>query len=423
MTAIRVLYLVHGHPLLSVGGAEHAAFSLFHQALRHTPIEPWILAAVPTSKGLLRHGELRNVEGTDREYLIGTNCDWFRFTNDDIASLRRGLSRLLQHVQPQIIHLQHYVHFGIDVIPLLQSLCPSARIVATLHEYLALCHHNGQMVTTGEKRLCEQATPIACASCYPEHSITSFFLRHHFIKTILQSCDALISPSYFLIERYRQCGIDHPHFAMVENGLQADLKPAEQGDMSQMYSTKLNRFAFFGRLNPYKGILLLLKAIYHLKKRGHGKLQLNIYGIGLRQESRLFQEKFKRHLHKVADLVVLRGSYKQAEVPSLMAENDWTVVPSIWWENSPVVIQESLANRRPVIGSNIGGILEKIDNRGGILFQANSETSLANALKRCMGNSTLHQQLVAQIQKPFMAADCWAEHLQLYCQLLSDGTP
>lgn len=419
---MRVLYLVHGHPQLSVGGAEHAAFSLFYQALRYGPVDAWILAAVPTSKGLLAHGELRNVEGTDREYLIGTSCDWFRFTNNHIASLRRGLSRLLQHVQPQIIHLQHYAHFGIDVIPLLQSLCPSARIVVTLHEYLALCNHNGQMVTTDERRLCEQATPLACSACYPEHSVSSFFLRHHFINTILQSCDALISPSHFLIDRYRKCGIDHPLFVMIENGLPADLAWAGEGNAVSTPSSGCNRFAFFGQINPYKGILLLLKAVSQLKKRGNSKFLLSVYGANLRQQSQSFRDRFSRHHDKVADLVVLRGSYKQHEIPSLMAENDWTVVPSTWWENSPVVIQESFACRRPVIGSNIGGILEKIDNRGGILFNANSETSLASALKKCMGNSALHQKLVAQIRKTFTAADCWADHFHLYSRLLSVGT-
>ena len=220
---MRVLYLVHGHEQFSVGGAENAAFSLFREAQNNPEIETWILAAVHTSKAVLAHGELRSVEGTDREYLIGTSCEWFRFTNAHIPSLKRGLQRLLEHIQPEIIHLQHYVHFGIDVIPLLQSLCPDAKIFVTLHEYLALCMHNGQMVTTGQLKLCEKATPLACSMCFPEHNTSSLFLRHHYIKTILESCDALISPSQFLIDRYRDCGIDHPRFYMLENDLPAYL--------------------------------------------------------------------------------------------------------------------------------------------------------------------------------------------------------
>ena len=43
-----------------------------------------------------------------------------------------------------------------------------------------------------------------------------------------------------------------------------------------------------------------------------------------------------------------------------MASVDWVVVPSIWWENSPLVIQEAFGYGRPVICSDIGGMAEKV---------------------------------------------------------------
>ena len=44
-----------------------------------------------------------------------------------------------------------------------------------------------------------------------------------------------------------------------------------------------------------------------------------------------------------------------------MSEIDWVVVPSRWWENSPLVIQEAFMHGRPVICSGIGGMAEKVD--------------------------------------------------------------
>ena len=96
---MRVLYLIHGHDQFSVGGAENAAFSLFRELQEHTEIETWILAAVHSSKGVLAHGQLRSVDNTDREYLIGTSCDWFRYCNLDIARIKRPLKQLLNHIQ------------------------------------------------------------------------------------------------------------------------------------------------------------------------------------------------------------------------------------------------------------------------------------------------------------------------------------
>jgi glycosyltransferase involved in cell wall biosynthesis len=67
-----------------------------------------------------------------------------------------------------------------------------------------------------------------------------------------------------------------------------------------------------------------------------------------------------------------------------MAECDWVIIPSIWWENSPVVIQEAIAYGRPLIGSNIGGMKEKIEGIAGITFDARSSASLASTIKEAI---------------------------------------
>jgi glycosyltransferase involved in cell wall biosynthesis len=413
---MRVLYLIHGHDQLSVGGAENAAFSLFREAQRHAAIEAWILAAVHTSEGMLSHGELRTMDHSDREYLIGTSCEWFQLRNSHIYSMRRSLKRLLDYIEPDIIHLQHFAHFGIDIIPLLQRLCPRARIILTLHEYLPLCMNNGQMVTTGALKLCEKATPLACSMCFPMHSKPDLFLRHHFIKTILESCNALISPSQFLIDRYRDCGIEHPYFHMIENGLPGILH-SQQGSADESNAPRLHRFAYFGQLNIFKGVLVLLKAVQLLQENADSDFIVNIYGANFDGQPEDFQQDFRDLYDHVRDRVYLRGSYRQAELPDLMQDNDWVIVPSIWWENSPVVIQEAFCHGRPVIGSNIGGTAEKIDGLGGLIFSVGSERSLANVMNNALGNLPLYQALKMQIKAPQTASKCLDAHINVYDSL------
>ena len=103
-----------------------------------------------------------------------------------------------------------------------------------------------------------------------------------------------------------------------------------------------------------------------------------------------------------------------------MIHSDWTILPSIWWENSPVVIQESFYFKRPVIGSNIGGISEKIRGKGGIEFEVANPLSLANTIESCINNAALHQQLQQQMQEPFTAEHCAQRHRQLYLDLMND---
>ena len=64
-----------------------------------------------------------------------------------------------------------------------------------------------------------------------------------------------------------------------------------------------------------------------------------------------------------------------------MATVDWIVMPSIWWENSPVVIQEASCIGRPPIVSDIGGMAEKVrDGVDGLHFRAGSPEDLADRL-------------------------------------------
>lgn len=415
---MRVLYLIHAHEQFSVGGAENAAFSLFRSMQEQEGVQSWILAGMHTSQGVLTHGELRNVEGSDREYLIGTSCEWFNFQNAYISGMNRSLKLLLEHIKPDVIHLQHYIHFGIDVIPLLQKLSPKSRIVVTLHEYLAVCMHNGQMVTTGKLNLCQKATSLACSLCFPQHTPQEIFLRHHYIRMILQSCDALVSPSHFLIDRYRACGIDHPRFEMIENGLPASFTESKLDG----YSAELNRVGYFGQMNLYKGVLVLLQAVVLLQDQGMTNFIINVNGANLEHQPEDFQNDFYALYEKVKDRVMLRGSYRQQDIEALMLENDWLVMPSIWWENSPVVIQEALHFGRPVIGSNIGGINEKVDGCGGLTFNARSERALAGVLEKAIGNTSLHQALRLQIRQPTTAQDCAMIHIALY-QALLQSTP
>jgi glycosyltransferase involved in cell wall biosynthesis len=98
---------------------------------------------------------------------------------------------------------------------------------------------------------------------------------------------------------------------------------------------------------------------------------------------------------------------------------DAVVVPSIWWENSPVVIQEAFRNRRPVICSDIGGMAEKVrDGIDGLHFPVGDALALARLIERLAADPEKLRTMREGIQLPPSPADAAREHLAIYDRLL-----
>ncbi|MBM0204749.1 glycosyltransferase [Micromonospora sp. STR1s_5] len=100
------------------------------------------------------------------------------------------------------------------------------------------------------------------------------------------------------------------------------------------------------------------------------------------------------------------GQYQPHEVNQLMRQSGWVVVPSKWWENSPLVIQEALVSGRPVIVSDIGGMREKIvDGVTGLHFPAGSHASLGRLMSSVAGDSRLWRSLRSHAVVPPSVAE------------------
>ena len=102
-----------------------------------------------------------------------------------------------------------------------------------------------------------------------------------------------------------------------------------------------------------------------------------------------------------------------------MRSVDWVVMPSIWWENSPVVIQEALLHRRPMICSDIGGMAEKVrDGKDGLHFRAGSSQDLADRIVEVLSDTRAWDRLRVSMRQPADHLGCAREHVKLYSSLL-----
>ena len=369
----RILVIAHGHPELALGGGELAALAQCNQlrALGHDVL------FVGREKGLSgRGGTPFSVRGNDVLF-HSPNYDHFLHSQRAKWSIYKDFRSLIDRFAPDVVHLHHYVHMGLEMLRELRKYSAALPIVLTLHEYLAICHSHGQFVKT-DGSLCYRAGPYDCHGCFPEFSPQDFFLRETFIKSFLDLVDQFVCPSAFLLERYAAWGIPREKLLLLDNG-QPTVPPPPATEDPALLS---HRFAFFGQMSALKGIPVLMRAVQMLPARLRETIRVDIHGT-LAHQKPAFIERFEADVVALRDVVHYHGAYRPTDLGPLMTRAGWVVVPSIWWENSPLVIGEAFSHRRPVICSGIGGMAEKVTHSvTGLHFRVGDAGDLAACIER-----------------------------------------
>ena len=403
---LRVLVASHSHPEITKGGAEIAAFQLYRGYAARPDCVAWFLGCDrrPTrSDTPITQPFGRN----DFLYSVG-EFDWFKFSNRD-PRLPEAFTNLLLELRPDVVHFHHYINLGVEIFALVRRVLPDAKIIVTLHEYLAICNHHGQMVTSPHRNLCYQANPQRCIECFPQISESDFFLRKRYIEHFFAFVDHFVSPSQFLADRYIGWGMLDSRISVIENLVQPP-----RGSVKPVGNSGPLRAGFFGQLSFLKGANVLFDAADLLAKDERTDITVEIFG-DYRSQPLEFQKELQERMEKVGSNVVLHGPYDGTRVDMLMQSVDVVMVPSVWWENSPLVIQEALRNGRPLICSDIGGMAEKVrDGIDGFHFHAGSAMFLATLLKRLAGDRQLLTDVIGTMRKVHTVDAILDAHLSLY---------
>jgi glycosyltransferase involved in cell wall biosynthesis len=418
---IRVLFVAHGHPAIQTGGAEIHAYELYQGFKRSPDFEPTLLARTGQAAHRPVNGTPFRTIGEDGGeillYAPAEEAAHFLHAQAD-KRVFLYLDEFLRGYRPDVVHFQHTAHLGVDAIRAVRNSLGDVPIVVTLHEFLYICNHYGQMVTRNALDLCSLASPDRCHECFPERSPEDFFLRERFIKSHLASVDAFIAPSRFLLERYASWGLPRQKLLFLDYGRNV-LPPAPPRPLAG--GERRSHFGYFGQVHPFKGVLELLEAVRTLALRGRSDVRLYLSGANLASwENSSLPARYRELVADCGDLVTDLGPYAREELAERMALVDWIVVPSIWWENSPLVIQEAFMHRRPVICSDIGGMREKVTHgANGLHFAVRDVQDLARVLEQAADTDGLWEQLRAGIPKVFTMEESIAAHADIYRALLA----
>jgi len=295
---------------------------------------------------------------------------------------RRRVERLIKEHRPEIAHLHNIYH---QISPsILQVLKKNGlRTVLTAHDYKLICPNytlfDGR--DTCEKCLGGKNYHVLTTGCHGGTLATGMTLAieaylHLFLGSYRKYLDIVITPSRFMKECLAKFGIPDANIIHVPNFVDPIPENVEPG--------RGGYILYMGRLSREKGVDSLILAM-----REFPETPLIIAGDGPERKA---LEKVSQE--EGAGNVQFVGQQGADDLGGLLSGSMFTVVPSIWYENCPLSVLESMAYGRPVIGSKTGGIPDLIgDGEDGLLFSPGDVNDLSDKIGLILGDSEYREEL------------------------------
>lgn len=280
------------------------------------------------------------------------------------------IGQLVRDVKPDVAHI-HHMYGRLTPSILYELKKEKIPVVMTTHDYKLICP-NYQLLCNGT--VCEKCKgdkyynaivnrcvkqSIAASAVY---AIETYVYK--LTDTFNRCVDAFVAPSKFMHNKLIEFGCDGSKIYQIYNFLNIE-------DYTPNYQ-KEDYVLYYGRFSAQKGLSVLLDAMdlnrdKKLVMAGTGELEQDLKEMALSKGLNVHFCGFKSG-DDLKDLV------RKARV---------VVLPSICYENNPMVVLESFAMGTPVVGSDIGGIPELIQNgENGFLFGVGNSRELGEKIKR-----------------------------------------
>lgn len=399
---MNILMVVHGYPPRFNAGSEVYTQALTqaladrHQVLVFCRQENPYLPAYCTT----RESDIDD----ERVPLVIVNLPRFRdcYRHPQIDA---QFERLVREFRPDVVHVQHLNHLSTSLLAVLGQL--GVPVVYTLHDFWLMCPR-GQFIQMFPEdnaevyALCDGQGHAKCARrCYrryysgapgemarDESYWTDWVQRRmEHLRKMLRHVDRYVAPSRHLLSRYRdEFGLPADRLAFLDYGFNlARLRHRRRTPDDQFV------FGYIGTHIPAKGIHHLIDAFARVR----GRCQLKIWGRRTLENTGPLELRCAQLPPDIRQRITWCGEYRNTDIVNDVFDRvDAIVVPSIWLENSPLVIHEAQQARVPVITADAGGMAEYVKHEvNGLLFEHRNPTALAEQMQRFVDRPQLAASL------------------------------
>lgn len=326
------------------------------------------------------------------------------FYNEEAA---QKLEELILKESPDIAHIHlMFNSLSVSILPVLKKY--NIPTVMSVHDYRLVCP--AYTLTDGKGHFCERCRDKEYINC-----VLHLCSKRNFINSTMLCMDSYFRTLFIPPIKYIDKFIFVSKFSMNKH---IHLDGRFKYKCTSLYNftppvkdyepIKGNYLLFFGRISEEKGIVTLLNAIKNLPA-----VKLKLAGTGHLLDT----------LKKVSPPNAEFVGFKQGdELKELIHNASFVVVPSECYENNPMTIIESYAIGTPVIGSDLGGIPELIEeNKTGYVFEPKSVMGLQTAITQALEISDTQYVDVSANCKKFASANFSEEsHYQKLMQIYDD---
>ena len=431
---MRILHAIHDFLPRHQAGSEIYAFNLAQAQQRHG-LDVHVLCAEYDLARPHASVHWRMYEGVPVAELIN---NWaFTSFEETYRSplLGRQLTHLLRALGPDLLHVHNFLNLSYELPAIARQL--GIPTVATLHEYVLVCPSGGQRLHRAEDHVCAVIDPERCSRCFAQHPFNSMLtfgrialrpattsgvgkfasqlrsrvpavaslaqgamrrlplrgpsvtaadmsLRLQAAQQVFDDVDLFVAPSPHLGAEFERLGVPRTKLRVSDYGF-VPLIPARRA------VSRALRIGFVGTLAWHKGVHVLLEAVRALPR---DRFEVLVFG-----DTGTFPDYVATLREQARGLPVrFMGRFERESTPDVYAQMDVLVVPSLWPENSPLVIHEAFMCGLPVIGARDGGTQDLVaDGVNGLLYDPSSPAELADALRRLLDGPALLKQLAAAV--------------------------
>jgi glycosyltransferase involved in cell wall biosynthesis/MoaA/NifB/PqqE/SkfB family radical SAM enzyme len=353
-----------------------------------------------------------------------------------VAEIDQRFAEVLDTVKPDIVHIGHLNHLSTSLV--VEAATREIPIVYTLHDYWVMCPRGQFMQMYPEEPsnlwpACDGQADRKCAErCYARYfsgdegertedvdywtNWVNRRMKH--IREMAELVDLFVAPARYLRDRYRdEFGLPEAKLLYLDYGFDRARLVGRKRAPGEPFT-----FGYIGTHIPAKGIHQLIDAFGRLR----GNARLRIWGRPRGQDTAALRALAAALPGDASARVEWLAEYRNTEiVRDVFNHVDAIVVPSVWVENSPLVIHEAQQVRVPVITADAGGMAEYVHHEvNGLLFAHRSPAALAKQMQRFVDDPDLAGRLGARGYIDSATGDIpgvedhVARHEELYTSLL-----